>query len=437
MCHGAVGGYTSPGRRSRPYQAPPQLTVFLHAVCTALSSMKNGSLMIDKLLRRVRVPAALMRGGTSKGLVFRGSDLPETGSAARDSVILAAMAPDASGLAVNGVGGGVTSTLKVGVVSPPEARPDLGVDFDYHFGQVSPMGPSSIRPTIDWGSNCGNFAAAAALFAVSEGLVKLRSDGSAVARMWSVGAAEQLEVHIPSAETPPIAVPGVPGVGLPLQVDFVGLNNADSPLFPTGRLVDEELPMGRRKVSATLVHAGNPMVLIAAADGHLDGAETAAAASRAIAFDEVDTLLDAAAERMGLRTRPSGMRVLWLSSSRDHALLEGQRVAASECDILSRVSAGNRIHHAHTGTGSIALACAAAVPGTVAHAIAAGSRSGSGDDSKGGSSSNSTIRIAHPQGVVSVSASVERCSLSGQYMACRARFLRTARFLMIGDVILP
>ena len=60
-------------------------------------------------------------------------------------------------------------------------------------------------------------------------------------------------------------MPGVPGVGLPLQVDFVGLNNADSPLFPTGRLVDEELPMGRRKVSATLVHAGNPMVLIAAA----------------------------------------------------------------------------------------------------------------------------------------------------------------------------
>ena len=142
--------------------------------------------------------------------------------------------------------------------------------------------------------------------------------------------------------------------------------------------------MGRRKVSATLVHAGNPMVLIAAADGHLDGAETAAAASRAIAFDEVDTLLDAAAERMGLRTRPSGMRVLWLSSSRVHALLEGQRVAASVCDILSRFRWQSDPPRPYR-TGSIALACAAAVPGTVAHAIVAGSRSGSGDD-KGGSS---------------------------------------------------
>ena len=93
--------------------------------------------------------------------------------------------------------------------------------------------------------------------------------------------------------------------------------------------------MGRRKVSATLVHAGNPMRgRSRRPTATWTAPKRAAAASRAIAFDEVDTLLDAAAERMGLCTRPSGMRVLWLSSSRDHALLEGHRVAASECDIL-------------------------------------------------------------------------------------------------------
>ena len=64
------------------------------------------------MLYRKRLPAALMRGGTSKGLVFRAADLPPFG-ASRDAAILAAMGPDASGLSIDGVGGGATSTLKV------------------------------------------------------------------------------------------------------------------------------------------------------------------------------------------------------------------------------------------------------------------------------------------------------------------------------------
>mmetsp|Transcript_18901 Transcript_18901/g.59162 ORF Transcript_18901/g.59162 Transcript_18901/m.59162 type:complete len:125 (+) Transcript_18901:272-646(+) len=70
------------------------------------------------------------------------------------------------------------------------------------------------------------------------------------------------------------------------------------------------------------------------------------------------------------------MRLLWLSARRDHCLAGGGAVAAAECDLLSRVSAGSRVHHAHTGTGALALACAAAVPGTVAHELLRGGGGG-------------------------------------------------------------
>ena len=63
------------------------------------------------------VSAAWMRGGTSKGLFFNAEALPAAGPS-RDRVLLAAMGPDPSGMQINGVGGGISSTSKVVVVNP-------------------------------------------------------------------------------------------------------------------------------------------------------------------------------------------------------------------------------------------------------------------------------------------------------------------------------
>jgi len=202
-----------------------------------------------------------MRGGTSKGVVFRAADLPPAG-AARDAVIVAALGPDSTGLAIDGVGGGVTSTLKAAVVAPP-SKP--GFAADYHFAQVSRGGG------IDWRSSCANFASAAALVAADDGMALREADGSAVVRLWASGAGEALSVTLPATDAPPVAIAGVRGEAPPLRVEFELGGHA---LLPTGRPEEEGLRLGDRPLRATIVDvAGNPQVLVRAVEGGLRGDE--------------------------------------------------------------------------------------------------------------------------------------------------------------------
>jgi 2-methylaconitate cis-trans-isomerase PrpF len=64
-----------------------------------------------------RIPAVLMRGGTSKGLFFHERDLPAD-SAVRDQVILAAYgSPDPNRRQIDGIGGALSVTSKVAIIS--------------------------------------------------------------------------------------------------------------------------------------------------------------------------------------------------------------------------------------------------------------------------------------------------------------------------------
>src|SRR6188508_2200699 len=95
------------------------------------------------------IPCTIMRGGTSKGLVFRESDLPAD-RATRDAVLLAAMgSPDPR--EIDGLGGAHPLTSKVAVVAPSD-RPDA--DVEYLFLQVWPN-----RPEVSDNQNCGNMLA--------------------------------------------------------------------------------------------------------------------------------------------------------------------------------------------------------------------------------------------------------------------------------------
>ena len=64
------------------------------------------------------IRAAFVRGGTSKGLIFRIEDLPAN-RVERDKIFLQAMgSPDPYGRQLNGMGGGISSLSKVCVVGP-------------------------------------------------------------------------------------------------------------------------------------------------------------------------------------------------------------------------------------------------------------------------------------------------------------------------------
>ena len=123
-----------------------------------------------------KIQASLIRGGTSKGLFFS-EHLPD------QLLALALGSPDETSMQLDGVGGGITSTSKIAIVTP---RPG-DLDVDYLFGQVD---LSSGR--VDWSGSCGNLVAAVGIYARESGLVSpekrtisiLYIGGGPTARFW-------------------------------------------------------------------------------------------------------------------------------------------------------------------------------------------------------------------------------------------------------------
>ncbi|WP_322632739.1 PrpF domain-containing protein, partial [Vibrio sp. OPT18] len=117
--------------------------------------------------KQIKVPATYMRGGTSKGVFFNLSDLPEAAQVAgeaRDALLLRVIgSPDPYGKQTDGMGGATSSTSKTVIVSK-SSKADH--DVDYLFGQVA-----IDKPFVDWSGNCGNLSAAVGPFAIHSGLV--------------------------------------------------------------------------------------------------------------------------------------------------------------------------------------------------------------------------------------------------------------------------
>src|SRR5690554_107459 len=105
---------------------------------------------------QIKIPATYMRGGTSKGVFFKLSDLPKAAQVAgeaRDNLLLRVIgSPDPYGQQIDGMGGATSSTSKT-VILDKSSKPNH--DVDYLFGQVA-----IDKPFIDWSGNCGNLTAA-------------------------------------------------------------------------------------------------------------------------------------------------------------------------------------------------------------------------------------------------------------------------------------
>ena len=134
------------------------------------------------------------------------------------------------------------------------------------------------------------------------------------------------------------------------------------------------------------------------------------------------TLWLQAAARLGVELS-SALRVILVAPARDYTSSNGSHVSGSDVELLARITAGHRIHHAFTGTGSLNLAAVAAVPGSVPARLRPKGVTGK-------------LRFGHPGGVMDVQADVEMSSDSsiGGWQATGAGFFRSARCLMSGEV---
>ena len=132
---------------------------------------------------QIKIPATYMRGGTSKGVFFNLTDLPEAAQQAgeaRDNLLLRVIgSADPYGKQTDGMGGATSSTSKTVILSKSQQDDH---DVDYLFGQVS-----IDKAFVDWSGNCGNLSAAVGSFAISNGLVdasRLPENGIATVRIW-------------------------------------------------------------------------------------------------------------------------------------------------------------------------------------------------------------------------------------------------------------
>ena len=379
--------------------------------------------------------AVWMRGGTSKGLFLRGDDLP-AGRRERDALLLRLMgSPDPYGRQTDGLGGATSSTSKV-VLLAPSARPDC--DVDYLFGQVA-IG----EPVIDWSSNCGNLAAAVGPCAISEGLFDLASvlaadpaarlaNGQTRVRIWQQNLGVRIDAWVPMRagqvlETGNWAEDGVPFAGAEIRLEY--LDPADRPL-PTGQVRERlTLPDGS-EIEASLIDAGNPTVFVRADALGLSARESAEQIDRkAPLLERLESIRAAAALRMGLvdsldsaARRPATPKIAWVAPPMASTVAGGKHLPADAIDVLARILSMGRLHHAFTGTGSIALAVAAAIPGTVVSEVAR-------------TLPGVPLRIGHASGTLAVGAVVSRHRQRWRVEKCLMS--RSARRLMRGVVYLP
>ena len=91
-------------------------------------------------------------------------------------------------------------------------------------------------------------------------------------------------------------------------------------------------------------------------------------------------------------------------------------------DLLARTFSMGLPHHAMTGTGAVAIAAAAAIPGTVISRLVEANADG-------------TVRFGHPSGTLSVGA--ETVEQDGDWTVTKVTMSRSARRLMEGWVRVP
>ncbi|CAP42154.1 2-methylaconitate cis-trans isomerase PrpF [Bordetella petrii] len=386
---------------------------------------------------QIRIPATYMRGGTSKGVFFKLTDLPEAAQAPgpdRDALLLRVIgSPDPYGKQIDGMGAATSSTSKT-VILAKSSRPDH--DVDYLFGQVS-----IDQPFVDWSGNCGNLSAAVGPFAIANGLVdpqRVPADGIAVVRIWQANIGKTIIAHVPMTggavqETGDFELDGVTFPAAEVQLEFMDPaddGDAGGSMFPTGNLVDELEVPGVGTFKATFINSGIPTIFLEAAALGYTGTELQDDINGdPAALARFETIRAHGALRMGLigsleeaAGRQHTPKVAFVAPPADYTASSGKRIAAGDVDLLVRAMSMGKLHHAMMGTASVAIATAAAVPGTLVN-LAAG-----GGEREG-------VRFGHPSGTLRVGAQARL--VNGEWTVTKAIMSRSARVLMEGWVRVP
>ena len=366
----------------------------------------------------MRIPATLVRGGTSKCWLFRQVHVPSRRSELER--LLVGVYGAADPVQLDGVGGATPTTSKAAVVGVSSHQ---GVDIDYLFAQVG-IGTE----TVEWGSNCGNCATGVALYAVAKGLVPITGDLTRVA-MRNVNTGAILEAVVDTAggvvhEFGVQTVPGTRSGGVAVGLTFLEpAGRSTGALLSTGAVAE---PMEIAERSGTLrvsmVDAGAPVVLVDAVSAGRTGAEPLERVNADIPW--IRGARRAAASRMGLSKpgQDAGDAVPkagLVGPPLPYTSTLGEHIAAEDYDISVRMLSMNTPHPAIGLTSAVAVATTNLIDGSVVFAASA-------------APGRSSLRVGTPAGVVRVT-----CTDSASNGPGRVTVQRAARLLCDATILVP
>jgi 2-methylaconitate cis-trans-isomerase PrpF len=367
-----------------------------------------------------RVRCVIMRGGTSKAICFAAADLPQD-PAVRDEVILHAFgSPDVRQL--DGLGGADPLTSKLAIIAP--SRRDH-VDVDYTFGQV---GIST--PTINYQLNCGNTAAAVALFAVQEGFVTA-VEGSTPVRIRCTNSNKLIAADVPTQGGTPLTegrfrISGLRRAGAEIRLKFIDpAGGITGSLLPTGAALNEVQLHDGTRVRLSLVDCGNLYAIVPASTWALTGTELPQQIeANALLRRQVEEIREAVCRDLLPAHHSSRVKVAIVGGPANYRTLDGEMVEAASVDVVARIINQERVHKSFAVTGAISLGAAARIPGTTINELC-----------RGVAGSSELIRIGHPQGVIE--PSINATDSAGGTVVHAVQIGRTARRLMEGFVFVP
>jgi len=387
---------------------------------------------------QIKVSATYMRGGTSKGVFFNLTDLPENcqkAGSARDALLLRVIgSPDPYGKQTDGMGGATSSTSKTVILAKSEQAEH---DVDYLFGQVA-----IDKAFVDWSGNCGNLTAAVGSFAINSGLVdasRIPDNGICTVRIWQKNIGKTIIAQVPIThgqvqETGDFELDGVTFPAAEVPVEFITPVDPCEAMFPTGNVVDELEVPGIGTFKATMITAGIPTIFLNAEDIGYTGTELQEVInSDDEALARFETIRAYGAIKMGLisnieeaKARQHTPKVAFVSPAQDYVTSSGKTVSAEEIDLHVRALSMGKLHHAMMGTAAVAIGTAAAIPGTLVNLAS--------NDLEDNNASDSVV-FGHPSGTLKVGA--EATQIAGNWTVNKVVMSRSARVLMSGFVHIP
>ena len=268
-------------------------------------------------------------------------------------------------------------------------------------------------------------------------------------RIWQQNIGKRIVAHVPTRagrvlEAGSFQEDGVPFGSAEIRLDFIDpADNGVRGLLPTGNPSDllhvpeleEFLPSNGTSragtLRATMISAGSPTVFVRADALKLSGRELPASVNRdPRLLARFEAVRARAAVAMGLartadeatRSRPTMPKIAFVAAPVTYRSSAGSDIDKTGIDVVARIVSMGKLHHAFTGTGSIALAVAAALPGTVVSEVAR-------------TLPGVPTRIGHVSGVLAVGAVIDQ--RDGRWHVERAVMSRSARRLMDGTVFAP